>query len=438
MTLLRILAILLALLLSFTFPALGEQKPVILTTSLSSAMAGVHYGTRLQVQGEYPMVFHLMAGEGLANGFPEGMKLSENGGLYGTPLYPGVYAFQVRVTNPAGSSYINYSLRVEPYDESKLRAGGEDLSILGEGQDPLTGVANAINGGRATMQGDTVYFVDSKDFLYEISAPYDKKPKRMFSARAYAHLDSNPTTLYYYQRYLDNEATDRLGENTYVTRIAQDPIVGRGRNTFLSLQREDFSSLSITNEVLVYIGYGHVMGRVKLESKGHAELRMYHAGRQIMADMAIPYNGYVYFRELDTGWLYRAPLDGQLALPVVQQKVTAYTPARVGGAVRLCYAAEDGQVFSAALDGQDPRPLEGLRAGTLNASQDTLFYTDLNNKSLLMALTDGDAGGPIPLSDFGVDQVYVFDTAVVFQKLRSRELWVLTLGSEDVPVRIVK
>lgn len=438
MTIKRLLLLLLGLCLLLPAAALGEQKPVIHTTSLSGGMAGVHYGTRISATGEQPMLFHLVSGEGIDNVFPAGMKLSENGGFYGTPTTPGLYQFQVRVTNPAGSSYITYNFRVEPYDESKLRPGGEDPSIIGEGEDTLSGVANAINGGRATMQGDTVYFVDGKGFLFEISAPFNKKPARMFAAREYRWLDSNESTLYYYQRYLDNEATEKYGENTFVTRIAEDPIVGRGRNTLLSLQWEDFSSLSITNEVLVYIGYDHAMGRVKLENKGHTELRMYHAGREVKADMALPYNGYVYFREPESGHLYRAPLDGQLALPVVEEPVLSFTPARQDDEVRLFFADAKGEVHSVTLEGEDKETLEGAKAGTLNANEQALFFTDANNKGRLTMLENADPEQATVLSDFAVNQVYASEDRVVFQKNKSKELWVLTLGTEDDPVRIVK
>ena len=437
MTVKRTLTLLLCLCLLLPLMAHGEQKPDIQTTSLSSAMAGVHYGTRIQATGEYPMLFHLMATEG-DSAFPAGMKLSENGGFYGTPTVPGLYQFQVRVTNPAGSSYITYAFRVEPYDESKLRQGGENAAILGEGQDSLEGVANAINGGRATMQGNTVYFVDAKGFLFETSEPYNKKPTRMFSARMYKSLDSNPDTLYYYQRYLDSDATRKQGKNVFITRIAEDPIVGKGRNTLHSLSWEDFSSLSITNEVLIYIGYDNAMGRVQLSNKGHADLRMYHAGHEVKADLALPFNGYVYFREPQSGHLYRAPLDGQLALPIVEEPVGCFTLARQQGDTRLFYADKNGQVYSVALDGTDPSILDGISASALNANEQALFFADKNNKHKLTMLTDANPEDKTVLSEFAVDQIYAFENAVVFQKSRSRELWVLTLGSEDKAVRIVK
>lgn len=438
MTIKRTLTLFLALCLLLPFAALAEQKPVIQTTSLSPAMAGVHYGTRLQASGEHPMLFHLVAGEGIANVFPDGMKLSENGGLYGTPAIPGYYEFQVRVTNPAGSSYITYGLRVQDYDESKMRQGGDTPELLGEGQDSLNGIANGLNGGRVTIQGGTVYFTDSKGFLMELPAPYDKKARRMFSAREYRWLDSNEETLYYYQRYLDNEATRKLGVNTFVTRIAEDPIVGKGRNTLHSLSWEDFSSLAITNEVLVYIGYDHTMGRVQLSNKGHTDLRMYHAGREVKANLALPLNGYVYFREPETGFLYRAPLDGQLAQPVVEERVLAFTPARQDGDIRLFFADEDGQVQSVTLAGDDRRTLEGVTATALNANERALFYTDKENKNKLTMLENADPQSATVLTDFAVEQIYSADDMVAYKKNKSRELWVLPLYSEAEAVRILK
>ena len=428
------------LLMLALLPMLGlaEQKPIITTTSLPQGMSGVHYGLRILAEGEQPMRYAHAGSEGAAGSLPKGMKLSDSGILSGTPTVPGDYAFSVRVTNPAGSSYISYSLHIGPYDESKLNPGGTEMSLLGEGQDSLDGVANAINGGRVTRQGDTLYFLDRKGYLYSLDAPYDKKPTRMFSALKYQSLDSTPDTLYYYQRYLDNEATRQKGVNTFVTRIAEDPIVGKGRNTLLSLYWEDFSSLSVTGEVLLYIGYDHVMGRVGLERRGAQDLRMYHAGREVKADLAIPFNGKVYFREPDTGHLYSAWLDGELAVPVVNEKVIAYTIGKLDGGYRLYYAAEDKSLYSVDLSGGDKQPVGDLKASQLNANERYLFFADAANKNLLTMIPFGDPANTTVLSDQAVDQIYTFEQSVAYQRSKPKDLYVVQLGTDDAPVRIIK
>jgi hypothetical protein len=88
----------LAALLIPAMPAGAEALPIVLTNSLPEGMSGIYYATGIKALGEQPMVFRFIGSEGLANTFPEGMKLSESGVLSGTPGLPGDYQFAVAVT----------------------------------------------------------------------------------------------------------------------------------------------------------------------------------------------------------------------------------------------------------------------------------------------------------------------------------------------------
>lgn len=429
----RILIALLALMLMLPQGiAMAEQKPIITTKALVAGMSGVFYGNRILAEGERPMLFAIVSGD-----LPKGLKLGEqNGILTGKPAYPGSYPIRVRVTNPAGSSYADYRLNIAPYDESQMAQGGEDVEVIGALEDSLTGVANAVNGGRVTMQEDTVYFVDPKGYLYSLSAPFDKKAKKMFEPRKYAHIDSLPNMLYYYQQYLDNEATKQQGKNVFVTRVVKDPIVGKGRDTLIDLRLDYCHSLSVTNEQVLFIGYEGVMVRAPLGGRRAIDLRTYHDGEEITADLAFPFNGKAYFRQEKTGWLYSAWLDGELSTPLVREKALCYTLANVNGETSLVFADDKKQVHSVSLVDGDAQALEGLTATALNTNEDYLFFADAANKNRLSMVSWDRPDEVVQLTDFAVDQIYTFENHVVCQKKGGSPLYILALGTEDEPARI--
>jgi hypothetical protein len=429
----RIIAWLLTVLLLGVLPVLAaEQKPVIGTTGLMEAMSGTYYGNRIVAEGERPMLFAITGGL-----LPKGLTLSESGILTGVPQYPGDYTFTMRVTNPAGSSYANYNLHVAPYDESRMQQGGQDSGIIGSGQDSLNGVANAINGGRVTMQEGSVFFVDAKGYLYQWASPFEKKPSLLFKPREYRQLDSLPNMLYYWQHYLDNEATVTNGKPTYVTRLVYDPIVGKGRDTLLSMRLKDCSSLSVTPQVALFIGYDHVMTRVGLESKRGTDLRVYHSGEEIKADQVFPYNGKAWLRQVKTGHLYSAWMDGQLAQPLVQEKVLCYTLGPSADQPLMYFADSKKALWSVSLDGENKQRVGELKASALNANEHYVFFADAGKKNVLTMFPKDNPAELTRLSDFAVDQIYAFEGYVAFQKKGTKQLYLLALGTEDKPLRLI-
>ena len=433
-----LIIILLAALLMPAFPSGAETLPHAVTPVLPEGMSGIRYATRIQALGDQPMLFRFHGAQGIANTFPDGMSLSESGIISGTPSFPGNYQFSVAITNTAGTATAVVSLRIVPYDEEKLARGGENADIIGAGDDPLAGLANGMNGGRITMQGDTVFFIDAKGYLCSLDAPFTAKPARLFSALAYANIDSNETTLYYYQRYLDNEATKRTGQSVFVTRIAQDPISGKGRSTLANLRMKDVSDLKVTREVLFYIGFDGVMARIILKNKDAAELRTYYAGQEIKADHALPFNGSVWFRQAQSGQLFKAALDGQLAQRLTQDKALCYTIVEQGGEPRLLYAGEDRQLHSLSLENDDIKPEGTLKASALNANDSHVFFADAADGDRLSMFPRDDPDAAVQLADMAADQIYAFDNYVAFQKKGSKSLYILALNGGGEPVLISK
>ena len=133
------------------------------------------------------------------------MKLSTSGVLSGTPAHPGTLVFTVKVISQQGTTEKQLKLKVLPFDESQLAAGGMDADIVGWGNDPITGVANGLNGGRVAMYEDRAYFLDRKGYLYQSEAPY-KKAALVYKAREYGWLDTTGEMMVYFHRYLQTRA----------------------------------------------------------------------------------------------------------------------------------------------------------------------------------------------------------------------------------------
>ncbi|MHC1786708.1 MAG: putative Ig domain-containing protein [Christensenellales bacterium] len=431
-------ACLLAVILLAVSPAGAESPPLITTPRLPEGMSGIHYAFRLLAEGEQPMVWGYASSEGAANSFPDGLDLSESGVISGTPLHSGDYEFALNVTNPAGTATAVFALHLAPFDESRLRQGGQDKQIIGEGDDPLVGLSNGMNGGRLTLQGETAYFIDARGYLNSLGAPFREKPTRLFGAVKYAHIDANEALLFYYHRYLDSEATAKAGQSVYVTYIAADPIAARGRYSLRDLRQPDLSDLKVTRQVLLYIGYDGVMGLVQLDTRAGSDLRTYFQGREVKADHAFPYNGRAWFRQAGTGWLFCAPLDGQVAKPLIPEKVLCFTIAPLADGPRLIFTNAEKKLFSADLGGGDRQPLGKLYASQVNANRDSLFFADAKKGNRLTMIKQDDPASPVQLSSFGVDQIYAFDHYVAFQKKGTRFLYLLALDGQAEPVLISK
>lgn len=145
----------------------AHASPVITTEMLTNGMAGVFYSAKITADGQQPISFELAYNNDGTSGLPGGLKLAKNGTIYGNPGSTGTYTFSVYAISAKGEAAKAFTLSVRPFDENQLRKGGDNASILGEGADSVVGIANALSGGRVTLQGDTVYFIDKKGYLNE-------------------------------------------------------------------------------------------------------------------------------------------------------------------------------------------------------------------------------------------------------------------------------
>ena len=229
----RLIAAVLLLVLIMPAAQAGGAPPKITTTGLPRAVVGVPYSARISSVDDpsTPTAFNIYYNPGGKNDFPTTLTLTSKGVIQGTPNKAGTFTFSVQAANGWGEDYKVLTLRV--IDVNDLREGGENTSIVGMDDDPLTGVANAVNGGMVVVHADIAYFLDAKGYLYQAPAATGKGTLA-YKAREYAWLDSLGDTLYYYHRYLSERGKSNVSlthkrptgktSDVYVTRIARDYI----------------------------------------------------------------------------------------------------------------------------------------------------------------------------------------------------------------------
>jgi hypothetical protein len=412
---------------------------------LPAAMVGVYYHARVKIVGDdIPYVVTLIMNPDGNNEFPSELAITPDGVIYGTPQHDGVFSFALQVQyNTDTTTFCVTKIVVQPFSEDALKAGGTDTNIIGQGNDPLTGVANGINGGRVTMESgmDTAYFVSSKLKLYAAERPYTKAAA-LYTAPEYRWLDSIGSDLYYYQRYYQEpqKIYIRKMNGYYVTRICRDSIGKKGRDTLLSLDNKEIMDLAVTDRIVLYIqgkGTG-IMKRISLTGGGAATIRCYCNGKELQPDMVFPYNGYAYLRNAENGFLYRVYLDGQIAQALTNEKAIAYTISRMDNEDVLFYAGDGGTLYRVPLAGGDKEAFGDFVAGELNSDADFLYFANALDANTLYRVSTGNSGSPEKLTDFAVDQIYVFDTMLAVQKMGGQELYVLSKDGKETPVRIVK
>lgn len=417
------------LLCALTLPAFAVPPHYTTDRRLPNAMQGVYYSTRIKAVGSHPLTIFFEPADYTPHHVPKGLRLTEDGVLYGTPQETGDFEMVIVAkdsTEPSETVSV-FKLLVKPFDESALRGGGSDANVIGAGFDDLTGVANAIHGGIAAMGKDILFFVDGKGYLMESHPPF-RSAERSYGAVTYANLDTLGSNLYYYHHYLASRTpfyTMDGSRNTYVTRIVKDSIARKGRLTLVELKNA-ISSLSVTNEIVLYIDKD-LMRRADINSGRVSTLRVYADGREVQASSVFPYNGFAYFMGKHDKRLYRAYLDGQIAEALTQTAVHSYTAALHQGMPVLYFTNPQGGLFRAQLDGSDAQQVEGIRAGVLNADDGYLYFTNLADGSKIYRMAqDSDMAEPITAG--GARSIYVLPGYVAFEPPSGASLCVIPAG----------
>jgi len=424
--------------------ALGDSVDFA-SESLPEAMVGVYYHARVKIVGDnIPYVVTLTTNPAGDNECPSELSITEDGVIYGTPQYTGVFSFSLQVAYDVDkTTFCVTKLVVNPFSQDALEQGGKDISIIGDGNDSIIGVANGINGGRVTMESgnDTAYFVSSKQKLYAIEKPYTKASE-LFSAPVYRWLDSIGSDLYYYHRYYQEPepVLTHVVKGYYIARICQDPINEKGRETLVDLNKKEILDLAVTDKIVLYI-LGKEKGMIKripLEGGDAVSIRSYYNAIELLVDMVFPYNGYAYLRNAEDGILYRVALDGQVAQKLTDNKVRAYTISRVNGEDILFYADADGDVFCVPLAGGNKEAFGGIKASAFNSDAEFLYYANTSDRNRLYRISSESPDSPEKLTDFSVDQIYVFDNMLAVQKNGGHELYLLSKDTVEKPIRIGK
>ncbi len=427
------------LLICLTGSALASAAPTFETEVLPDGMAGVFYNAKIIAQGAGKVNYTLSYYNDGTSGFPAGLKMSSNGTLYGNPKAPGTYEFVVCAACGVDEAYKTYTLTVKEFDESKLAPGGTNEKVIGLGLDSNVGISNALSGGRAAMQNGSIYFINNKGYLYQSPAPYEKATQR-FKATAYDLMDAHNGSLYYYQRYLNERGTmEDYSDYKYVTRIARDPLGDKGRSTLMELSQKEAATLTVTDEVILFIKgeENGVMTRIPMQGGLETQMHVYHAGQEMYAVKALPYKGHAYFIAENDGRLYRAYLDGQIAHRLTEEKVRSFTMARFAGRDILCFTNDNDELYACQPDGQLLERLGDLKGTMLNADQDFLYFFDKDNKYRPSRVRLPEFDKVEQLSDIAGDQLYVFDEGIIWRKRKAPQFYFMDKTAGE-PVRLNK
>lgn len=444
----RLTAILLMTLLlaGAALPACAAAMPAFTTNErLPDAMVGIYYSTRVEGVAHGPLEFSLPSNPYGNYALPKGLSLQKNGQIYGTPKTAGDYEFVVQAKIAYVTATQVFRIRVKPFSEDALNPGGSNARIMGSGNDDITGVANGPNGGRVTMHGDVAFFIDGKNFLRESDEPF-KKSALSYKASGYAWLDVLENDLYYYHHYLAQKGDPLLsitdaagvqitpGKKTYVTRIVQDSVRRKGRNTLVVLKKP-IMDLSVTETLVMYL-QNDAMLRASLDSGKPLLMRAYAGGQELKVEHAFPFNGYAYFSGTGGG-LYRMPLDGQVAQKLTEKKVGAFTAGVMDGGYVMVFADQNKALHLMPLEGGEAGVLEGLSASALNTDDQYIYFANAADKNRIYRFRAGSGEAPERLSEMSAKSLYLFHNYLAFEDAGSKALYIMPKAGGEA-VRLTK
>lgn len=305
--------------------------------------------------------------------------------------------------------------------------------------DSLTGVSNAVNGGRVAMGKGTLFFVNKERYLMQSNPPFQRS-ERAYGAVEYASLDTLNGDIYYFHHYLAERGEKPttftvVGRgkfyepgkpNKYVTRIVRDSINKKGRLTLVNVS-ERIRSLSVTQNKVLYVLSDSLVS-TDIKSTATKEIPIYFQGKQMDVHYVFPYGEYAYFNSKNNGLLYRVPLTGQHAEQISDRKVGAFTIAKMGPEEVLLFSDAKSSLFSWPLDGSSsPALVEGVKASVLNADETYVYFANAadGHKVYRLELETGEA---TPLSSHAVKSIYVFDDYLAYEQRSDTSLYVMSKG----------
>ena len=265
------------------------------------------------------------------------------------------------------------------------------LMLSGDAGEPITGVANAVNGGRVAMGKGALFFVNKDRYLMECSPPFQKS-ERAYGAVEYACLDTLNNDIYYFHHYLAEKGQrpsyftivgrgqyyDPGKPPKYVTRVVRDSIRQKGRTALVHVT-EKIRSLSVTQDAVYYVLMNSLV-KTDISGKRTQEIPIYYQGQAMDVHYVFPYSGYAYFNGKNDGLLYRVPLSGQQAERLSEQQVGGFTIAKKGAQDVLLFSDAKSNLYSWPLDGSSaPQVMEGISASALNADENYAYFTNAAN-----------------------------------------------------------
>jgi hypothetical protein len=118
--------------------------PIIMTGNLEGGKLGVGYEQALAVDSETPITWELESGT-----LPEGLTLSSEGLISGTPEAVGAYSFTLKAINANGSASKSFSIAVTDPAESKEYSLSFDGTLENALGNPVSVVTASANNPRS-------------------------------------------------------------------------------------------------------------------------------------------------------------------------------------------------------------------------------------------------------------------------------------------------
>ena len=438
----KLLAVSLVLLLLLPLAALATAPVFTVGVNLPQATQGVYYSTQITATGANPITFYLEPGDNeVDRSIPRGMDMNPQGLIYGTPQRAGTYRITINAEDLTASTETAavFTLTVKAAGQggqSSQSPAAPAAPGVYPGEDDLTGVANAPNGGQAAMGLGKLFFVQGRGYLMESTPPFSKA-QRTYRTLEYNWLDALGSDLYYFNRYLAEEGKlitpvpmpvrpsdpGRKTEDRYEMRILQDSIDVKGRIELTRLTGR-INNLSVTHQLVLCLQNGRLQ-RVDIASHRRTVLQAKLQGREIKAASTFPYNGYGYFAGAKDGRLYRMHLDSQAVEPLTTEKVGAYTVGMWQGEPALYYTNSRKQLHRAGLDGSAPQLVEGIKAEALNADNTHVYFANPQDGYKVYRM-DPSSDVAVVVSKTGAKGIYVFDEYLAFHPRTGKDLIVIS------------
>lgn len=451
---------LLLILVSISLASFAEIK----TEKLPDAIQYVPYGYKLIADGNGRFsTYNTKEGK---KSFPEGIKVSSNGSIFGVPENAGTYELIVAQTIDGRDYVKTLKLRILPFDKSLLKTGGEDTDILGSMDESLKGNANTLNGGKMELFENEIHFINKKGFYMSYNLEKGKAKNR-FSTPKYSFLNKIDEGILFFNSYIESKNVDLssignagsletpdsespLKYNIKYTNRVLMQLEGQKRKPILNIAYKDIENLQTHNNSFYYL-----LGEKKekrlykspIEGAKSKEVIYFYDEKPIQISSFILSNGKIIFKAKD-GFIYSAFLDGNIANRVLDKKSKLYCLVEAEGKTAIAYTDNKNQLYIHDMEKNESVQIKNTFASALNAGDGVLYFSNAKKKNTLYQIkldenalkaTKEIKKGKLKirqasleaseLSKLSASGIFVFDNYIGFKHKKNGAMYLLSQGN---------